>query len=316
MRILDPMPDSGWSVCRFSVVAVLSCSAMWCRPTSRPSSGGSGGTNAGVDATTWTGRVNTEYGLPISGLLHGFRLSGLEIQGWAITRTADGEQASVPRGRSPQPLTAPEKRYFETTAPELLQRRREHTRQDEAAAQSAGRIEAATEDETAARDSERAALPHRPGRAERRVRGEAALGRVQALVGGAVVGGGGEEAAAEREEHLLDVVDPSPAQVGAARVVPAHRSGGGAPVVRRVDRVGRVAVPGRSLLQPRGRAGGGIRFRSGAVEYRPRACASGSPSASAACAWAGGVSSPATLTREAATPRSVTDLFVTSLLRP
>ncbi|WP_432165518.1 PucR family transcriptional regulator [Streptomyces sp. bgisy031] len=60
----------------------------------------SGETDVGVDAATWAGQVKAEYGVPVSGLLHGFRLGGLEIWEWAIARAADGEQASALLRRS------------------------------------------------------------------------------------------------------------------------------------------------------------------------------------------------------------------------
>ncbi|MET7787493.1 helix-turn-helix domain-containing protein [Streptomyces sp900116325] len=60
----------------------------------------SGDPDIGVDAARWAGRVKADHGVPISGLLHGFRLGGLEIWEWAIARAADGEQASALLRRS------------------------------------------------------------------------------------------------------------------------------------------------------------------------------------------------------------------------
>ncbi|WUN22585.1 hypothetical protein OG878_05440 [Streptomyces sp. NBC_00316] len=96
--------------------------------------------------------------------------------------------------------------------------------------------------------------------------------------------------------------------------------GGRLPALHAGSPPGRSRRPGRRprpVASATGRrAGVGIRYRSGAVEHRLRACASERPSASPACAWAGSAGGPANITREAATPRSVTDLFITSLLRP
>lgn len=57
-------------------------------------------TDAGLDAARWAGRIKAERGLPLSGLLHGFRLGGLEIWDWAVARTANDEQASALLRRS------------------------------------------------------------------------------------------------------------------------------------------------------------------------------------------------------------------------
>lgn len=59
-----------------------------------------GDADVGVDAARWAGQVKADHGVPISGLLHGFRLGGLEIWEWAIARAADGEQASALLRRS------------------------------------------------------------------------------------------------------------------------------------------------------------------------------------------------------------------------
>ncbi|MFJ3304228.1 PucR family transcriptional regulator [Streptomyces sp. NPDC086549] len=56
--------------------------------------------DAGEDAARWAGRIKAERGLPLAGLLHGFRLGGLEIWDWAIARAANGEQASALLHRS------------------------------------------------------------------------------------------------------------------------------------------------------------------------------------------------------------------------
>lgn len=51
--------------------------------------------NVDIKAAQWAGQVKAEHGVPLSALLHGFRLGALEIWEWAIARARTAEQADA-----------------------------------------------------------------------------------------------------------------------------------------------------------------------------------------------------------------------------